>query len=191
MQYFNAVATDEETGVTYEPSLAFLVTDPAARAARGAHEAARGRATRHRNRAPPRRGARRAAPERRAPADRVSSARAPAPPEPVVQAMPAPEPAAPAAATPRQRDPFARSQRTGPQPYPERTTPAAASETPDPAEVWTPKRGGAAEDASAGPSAQIAIGAGLLAVGLVALFGGFAVAEVRRRRATARATRHR
>ena len=42
---------------------------------------------------------------------------------------------------------------------------------------------------SGGPTTGLAIGAGLLAAGLVALFAGFAVAEVRRRRAPARTRR--
>lgn len=66
--------------------------------------------------------------------------------------------------------------------------PPAPERGRSPADPWQ-ARSSAADQDSAGPGGQIAIGAGLLAVGLVALFGGFAVAELRRRRALAGARR--
>lgn len=58
-----------------------------------------------------------------------------------------------------------------------------------PAQLWAPKSEPLDGSGSPGVSTSLAIGIGMLAVGLVALFGGFTVAEVRRRRASARARR--
>lgn len=57
-----------------------------------------------------------------------------------------------------------------------------------PQDLWATSSN-AGDEQNATPGGQLAIGAGLLAFGLVALFGGFAVAELRRRRALAGARR--
>lgn len=129
---------------------------------------------------------------------------APADPAPAAAATPAAEPvaaAAPAAAQPAERPsrtsttaaaprrhaaPRAAAQRAPALRDPvapvrlDRSTPARRTPSRD---AWAPS--GAARDQGAGLSAQLAVGAGLLGAGLVALFAGFGVAELRRRRAPA------
>ncbi len=58
------------------------------------------------------------------------------------------------------------------------------------AQPWKASPASASARGSRGPNLRIAIGVGMLALGLVALFAGFAMAEMRRRRAMALSTHH-
>lgn len=67
--------------------------------------------------------------------------------------------------------------------------PVPAAHVPSHADSWPAAASGQTDTSSGSAWNQLTVGIGLLAIGLVALFGGFAVAELRRRRAPVRARR--